>query len=312
MSGIQSNKKNKILSLCDGIGTGKLAFDRVFGSDNIEYYAVEIEETPRILADKNLKGAVFRPKNDLLQIQAKEMLYDWPVFDWVIFGFTCKSLSVQGKRENLEGSSGILFNCMSTLLMAKHRNPNVKFLIENVASIRKDVRNLIDKIIGVTSVKNSSSLVSAQARERLYWCNFKVRQPKDRGVLANDILDKDGVQLKAWSKSTRYKDNKTGKIHSTPCTDRTPYIEERFRSDGKANTIVTGFGGAGPSTKNIVITKDGSERPLSVRQCARLQSFPNDFCFDSVSPRKAYECLGNAWNLDTIVHILECSEATYS
>lgn len=38
-------------------------------------------------------------------------------------------------------------------------------------------------------VNINSSLLSAQSRNRLYWCNWKVEQPKDKGILLKDILE---------------------------------------------------------------------------------------------------------------------------
>lgn len=290
----------RVLSLGDGMGTGKLAFDHL--GVETEYHAVEIKDTTRILADYNLDG-IIRNEHDILNISARQMLYDWPVFDWVIFGFTCKSLSSQGNRKNLEGSSKILFNCMDVLAMAKYRNPNVRFLIENVASMSNEMKKEITKIIGVDYTQINSKLVSGQGRDRLYWTNFPVRQPKDRGIICHNELEEDAAELKAWSKSTRYKDPK-GKIHSKPAPDRVSYVEERYRNDDKSNTLVTGIGCRGQSTNNIVITRTGDERPLTVRECARLQTIPESYDFSCVSDKVAYDALGNGWTLEVIKHIL--------
>ena len=43
----------------------------------------------------------------------------------------------------------------------------------------------------------NSSLVSAQNRKRFYWSNIDgVEQPKDRGIVLNDILEKEPVDVK--------------------------------------------------------------------------------------------------------------------
>lgn len=39
----------------------------------------------------------------------------------------------------------------------------------------------------------NSALLSAQNRQRYYWCNWSVPQPEDRGILLVDILESDGV-----------------------------------------------------------------------------------------------------------------------
>ena len=44
-------------------------------------------------------------------------------------------------------------------------------------------------------------------------------------------------------------------------------------------------------------------RKLSVRECMRLQTVPEDFVFP-VSDTQAYKMLGNGWTVDVIAHIL--------
>jgi hypothetical protein len=36
-------------------------------------------------------------------------------------------------------------------------------------------------------IRINSSLVSAQMRDRLYWCNWSASQPKDKRVLLQDV-----------------------------------------------------------------------------------------------------------------------------
>lgn len=298
----ETSKEINVLSLCDGMGTGKLAFDCL--GIPVNYYAVEINESARELADYNLDG-IIRPFNDLRDIKYFHILEELPVFDYILFGFTCKSLSVQGKRTNLSGESRIVFDCMKVLWMAKYRNPKLKFLIENVASMENKMKDYLDDLFGLKHVSINSKLVSGQSRERLYWCNWEVSQPKDRGVIVHNELEEDASELKAWSASTRYRDDKTGKIYSSPALGRTPYRESRYRTDDKANTLVTGKGFRGQSTRNIVVTRDGEERDLTVREGARFQTIPDSFDFSVVSDSAATDAIGNGWTLEIIKHILK-------
>lgn len=292
-----------VLSLCDGIGTGKLAFDQLGIKTN--YYGIEKEQYPRFLGDLNV-GEILRPLTDLLDITPRHMLLDWPSFDYVICGFSCKSLSRQSNGDNLEGSSKILFDCMAILALAKHRNPNVKFLIENVYSMTNEMKKVITEIISVDYIHINSKLVSGQSRDRLYWCNWENEQPEDRNIIANTCLEYDALYLKAWSRSTRYKDE-NGKVQSKPAPGRERYYETRFRKDGKSNTLVTGGGCQGMSTKNFVETIDGEDRPLTVRECARLQTLPDNFDFSNGSDNQAYKAIGNGWTLEVIKHLLRAS-----
>lgn len=44
-------------------------------------------------------------------------------------------------------------------------------------------------------------------------------------------------------------------------------------------------------------------RKLTVRECARLQTMPDDYC-KAVSDSQAYKALGNGWTAEVIIHIL--------
>lgn len=44
-------------------------------------------------------------------------------------------------------------------------------------------------------------------------------------------------------------------------------------------------------------------RKLTVRECARLQTMPDDYC-KSVSDSQAYKALGNGWTAEVIIHLL--------
>jgi len=46
-------------------------------------------------------------------------------------------------------------------------------------------------------------------------------------------------------------------------------------------------------------------RKLTVRECMRLQTVPEDYIFP-VSDTQAYKMLGNGWTVDVIAHILSC------
>jgi len=55
--------------------------------------------------------------------------------------------------------------------------------------MKKEWQDRISELLGVEPIKINSSLVCAQNRVRLYWCNWKVEQPLDRGIVLKDILE---------------------------------------------------------------------------------------------------------------------------
>lgn len=84
-------------------------------------------------------------------------------------------------------------------------------------------------------------------------------------------------------------------------------------TDGKAKNAKPIY-----EVKNGIIKINGNEYPikladgyyiirkLSVKECERLQTMPEDYC-KSVSNVQAYKGLGNGWTAEVIIHILNCA-----
>ena len=170
----------KYFSTFSGIGGFEKAIQDVFpdwecvGYSEIDKYAIQIYKK-HFPNHKNY--------GDITKIDIKNL----PDFDLLLGGSPCQDLSISKmNRQGLQGEKSKLFFKFIEILEVK--KPKF-FLLENVASMTKDNKNKISKIIGVESICINSSLVSAQNRKRLFWCNWKVEQPKDRGIYLKDILD---------------------------------------------------------------------------------------------------------------------------
>ena len=46
-------------------------------------------------------------------------------------------------------------------------------------------------------------------------------------------------------------------------------------------------------------------RKLTVSECKRLQTVPEDYDMSVISNTQAYKCLGNGWTVDVIAHLVE-------
>lgn len=292
----------RVLSLCDGMSCGLLAFKNL--GIEPEYWAVEIDKFARTLSDSNFND-IRRPCHDVNEIGARQMLLEWTAFDWVIFGSPCQSVSVAGKGEGLDGTSGLLLKCMEILALAKHRNPNVKFLIENV-KMKKDFKAQFDQIIGGESILINSALLSAQNRERYYWTNFQVSQPQDKGLVIADILEdaaffsereksycidanyskgvfaenylKRGIRqiVFKYSESNRYK-REDGSTTQKASEAVKREVERRMIPSDKALTLTTGDGcGSGMKAINLVGLPRGFNRgyavPITSSKCPAIGS----------------------------------------
>ena len=173
-----------VLSLFDGISCGHVALDRA----NIivdKYYASEIDQDAVKITQKNYPNTIQLgdvSKIDFTQFTGK--------IDLIIGGSPCQDLSIaNNNRKGLLGRrSGLFWNFVDAINIIKPKY----FLLENVASMSKENKDIISKTLGVEPIFIDSNLISAQNRKRLYWTNIpNVTVPTDKCVKLTDILEKD-------------------------------------------------------------------------------------------------------------------------
>lgn len=174
--------KIKVLSLFDGISCARVALDRL-GYD-VEYYASEIDKYAIQIAQKNWP--------DTIQVGSVTSFEAWRyeemrTIDLLIGGSPCQDLSIaKTNRKGLAGErSGLFWEYVRILHEVKPKY----FVLENVASMPKEAKQVITETLGVEPIMIDAALVSAQSRKRLFWTNIPgVTQPADRGILLKTIL----------------------------------------------------------------------------------------------------------------------------
>jgi DNA (cytosine-5)-methyltransferase 3A len=205
-----------------------------------------------------------------------------PDVDLVMGGSPCQDLSIaRGKREGLVGVKSSLFFAFSEIVRIKKPK---HFLLENVASMPKDARDMISQILGVEPIEINSDNFTAQKRRRLYWFNWKMDE------LPGKDLDR-WSNLVAWSSSNDYKDGEHLRKR------------ERETKDGRANTLTTGSGCSSFSSKNYIIEADGERRLLLPYECEELQGLPPGWT-TGVSDSQRFKQIGNAVTVPVISHLL--------
>lgn len=171
-----------VLSLFDGISCGQLALRRA-GVRIDKYYASEIDKYAIQVTQHNFPNTI--QLGDVTKVDFTQFV---DKIDLLIGGSPCQDLSVAKKdRKGLDGSrSGLFFKYVEALRTIKPKY----FLLENVASMRKEDRDTITEIMGVEPIMINSALLSAQQRKRYYWTNIpNVTQPEDKHILLKDILE---------------------------------------------------------------------------------------------------------------------------
>jgi DNA (cytosine-5)-methyltransferase 3A len=200
-------------------------------------------------------------------------------------------------------------------------------------------RDIITKEMGVEPVMFNASLVSAQCRKRLFWTNIPFDLPEDRGILLKDILETDVGEKFYIKKEMKVNGKTTGKVGYVGDGEQYGQGGQAHRvysTDGKTPTMSSGpalikVGHIGnidgqnnrvydPQGKSCVLsahngpTKIGTEdriRKLTPIECERLQGLPDNYT-EGIAMTNRYRCLGNAFNVDVVAHILGRVKLMYS
>lgn len=293
-----------VLSLFDGISCSIVALKRA----NIEiknFYACEIDSNAIKVSKKN--------HPEIIHLGSVVGLTPPNNIDLLIGGSPCQDLSIAKKgRKGLEGERSKLF--YEYVRIMKECNPKY-FILENVNSMSKESKAKITEIMGVEPIMIDASLVSAQSRKRLFWTNIPVTKlPEDKGILLKDILQDAEVDERMVSKGKAYTltatYNKAVVNNSIEKKQRTMVrIKELEKSTGQAHRVYDPKGkSATLSNSGAGLIKTDSVRKLTPIECERLQGLPDNYT-EGVSKTQRYKCLGNAFNVDVILHILKFIES---
>ena len=170
-----------VLSLFDGSSCGQVALERC-GIKVDNYFASEIDKWGIKITQKNYPNTI--QVGDVRFVSARVV----PDIDLILAGSPCQGFSFSGKGLAFDDPRSALFFEFTRILEECRRyNPDVKFLLENVR-MKQEYQDIITDYLGVEPVAINSSLVSAQNRYRLYWCNWDITQPEDKGLTLRDVL----------------------------------------------------------------------------------------------------------------------------
>lgn len=167
----------RVLSLFDGIATGRLALEMA-GVPVDLYIASEIDKDAKAVARANWP--------DMIHIGPVENVTapDLPKIDLVIGGSPCQGFSRAGAGLNFDDPrSRLFFDYVRVLNEVREKNPDVKFLLENVI-MKREWEDVITEKLGVQPVHINSRAHSAQNRPRAYWSNIADLSPLSSGGAA--------------------------------------------------------------------------------------------------------------------------------
>jgi site-specific DNA-cytosine methylase len=286
----------RYLSLFSGIGGFELGLQCVFplstclGFSEIDPHCISIYQYwfpnhPCLGDIRKVNFASFRGKVDL-----------------VVAGFPCQDLSIikAGTRSGLFGDRSILF--FELLRCLKECNPRF-FLIENVASMPKEAKEIISQCLGVDPILLNSAPFTAQRRARLFWCNFPLSLTIPKPITCFSR------QLDALHQVSHL-------MHSPQFVR---YLLAPVGQAGKPRFLEYGLVHHSDSMTskciprrvpnfNVLIDKRFDPpvfRKLSIAEISRLQGFPLNWTGQNkVSLTQQYQALGNAVTVPVIEFLM--------
>lgn len=291
-----------VLSLCDGMSCGQIALKEL----NIpidSYYASEIDKNAIKVTQDNFPNTI--QIGDVTKI-TEDFLITLPKIDLVLFGSPCRSLSkaTAGREKynnGLQGISWLFYPCNNILQwIKKNNNPNVKFLVENVDSDKKDDIEEMSNLLGVQPIMIDSSLFSAQDRKRNYWTNIPIAPlPTSCDTVLKNILDDNVDEKYFYNKPFTYNgDDK--KVQATLEMKGHDIIKRVNNKNYKSPTLTSCRGG----NLQKKVYDNGRCRKLTPNEYRKLQTIP-DWYKMNVANSHIYNMCGDGWTIEVIKHIFK-------
>lgn len=318
---IESDKIFTVTSLFSGCGGMDLGFrgdfkifDKYYKRNNFNIiFANDIDSAACETYEYNFNHKPIC--GDIRDIDIKEI----PKADVVIGGFPCQDFSIAGKRKGLTSSRGRLYLEMKRVIEYTQPKAFVAENVDGIRTLRKGTdTSALEHIINdfknagydvAYQVLNAADYGVPQIRIRVIIIG--IRKDLNKTIYFPKPVRKDGCLQNPWMTAKEAIDDLWDKIGSPEVFNHSEkdYSKAKFypgkkmqgncriRPDRPSVTIRAEHHGnieAHYRTTNPNNPDDmTSWRRLSVRECARLQSFPDNFVFPC-SASRAYKLVGNA------------------
>lgn len=329
---VNDNNQLNVVSLFSGVGGMDLGFEGGFKYLGEEYasnpfkviFANDIFKQAADVYESNFNISVERR-----DISNLDVAKDFPKseVDVILGGFPCQTFSYSGKRGGLSDPRGQLYKQMIRVI--EHYKPKM-FVAENVDGIRNSKKNFEGEDVKVSAldyiledfdnagynvqyhVLNAADYGVPQSRRRVIIMGIR----KDLGTTDDvfypqPIFDEKGTSTgRTWRTSSDGIDDLWEKVndptisnHSVKDISKAKFYpgkkmqgNNQIKENKPAPTIRAEHHGnieAHYRSYSVDLEDMNAWRRLSVRECARLQSFPDTFNF-TCSASSAYKGIGNA------------------
>ena len=286
-----------VVSLFDGMSCGQLALDEL-GIKPDRYFAAEIKDHAIKCSKHNFPETIhlgdvkkIRYENGVLYSENGQ--FEVPKVDLFIGGSPCQDLSsLMRNRQGLKGQKSSLF--YEYLRIKQELNPKY-FLLENVATMKADDKEIINELMGVDGFFIDSKYFSAQMRKRFYWTNINFdKNIIDKKIMLSDILESG---FTSREKSVCVVRNYAGSVQSSNKDSFIRMCNQRAKK---------GF---------LTVVYEEKDNPDSVRlftkkELERLQTVRSGYT-DCLTYKETADLIGDGWTIDVIKHIFEPLKKEY-
>lgn len=318
----------KLLSLFSGCGGMDLGFEKA-GFDVV--WANEFDSSIWETYSNNHKHS-YLDKRSIRDIPSTEMPDD---IIGVIGGPPCQSFSEAGKGLGIEDQRGQLF--FEYIRVIKDKRP-LFFVAENVSGMlhpkhSDTVKSIIDSFaeLGYTvnfQLVNANDYSVPQDRKRVFFVGYNARQTSKifnlrqttnkKPILCDAIYDLRKTATPALDKNKTNGQKLTIPNHEymTGGFSSIYMSRNRVRAWDEPSFTIQAGGRHAPihpdAPKMIFIEQNKREfvqgkehlyRRLSIRECARIQTFPDNFIFKYRDLSDGYKMVGNAVPVNLAYHI---------
>lgn len=314
-----------LVSLFAGAGGMDLGFKKA--GFNVEW-ANEYDET--IWATYKKNHSAFLDERDIRKIKSSEI----PNCDGIIGGPPCQSWSEAGALRGINDERGKLFYEFIRIL--KDKQPKF-FVAENVSGMLADIhKSAVENIIKMfneagydifVKLLNAVDYDVPQDRKRVFYVgfrkdlkvNFEFPLPSDKKMVLEDaIWDLKDSAMPALPKNKTNGNKCIVNNHEYMIGNfSTIYMSRnRVRTWEEPSFTIQAGGRHAPihpqapkmlfieQNKRIFVPgKEELYRRLSVRECARIQTFPDDFEFIYTNVSDGYKMVGNAVPVILAYHV---------
>lgn len=245
--------------------------------------------------------------------------------DYGFFGFPCQTLSSAnhggniGLRDMTTGkvlatlnayeaakaaghelsSSSLFYEALKQAMVLQKRNPDVRLVFENVASMKPEFRDIIDANLKFYLDLDPSFEMNTKGptnRQRLLWTNaitrddYNALSDRMKQVMPNDIIDQNARhELSAKGAKDNQADLFENKGGEVPADGKFEAKTNNWLK-GKFSTA-TASGGTGKLMKN------GLEYNMTKKEMNRSQGNPDNLGLDyGLSDRQFAKLIGNGWD----------------